>query len=107
MVSRAKTESISIRCKKRRNVILFCLKKLFAECCGLQVFEDSGAGVCKKNIQKSLEKVWRERKKVYHIQKSLEKVWRERKKVYLCNPVREMGVRERLRGVPGWTWKDH
>ena len=86
MVSRAKTESISIRCKKRRNVILFCLKNFFAEFGGLQVFEDSGAGTGKKNMQKSREKVWR-----------------ERKKVYLCNPVREMGVRERPREVPGWT----
>ena len=36
------------------------------------MFEDSGAGAGKKNMQKSPEKVWR-----------------ERKKVYLCNPVRE------------------
>lgn len=52
MVSRAKTESISIRCKKRRNVILFCLKNFFAEFGGLQVFEDSGAGACKKKMKK-------------------------------------------------------
>ena len=90
MVSRAKTESIPIQCKKRRNVIFFGEKIFPVEFGGLQVFEDSGAGAGKKNMQKSREKVWR-----------------ERKKVYLCNPVREMGVRERPRGVPGWTWKDH
>ena len=90
MVSRAKTESISIRCKKRRNVIFFCEKIFPVEYGGLQVFVYSGAGAGKKKMKKSLEKVWR-----------------ERKKVYLCNPVREMGVRERLRGVPGGTWKDH
>ena len=64
----------------------FVEKTFFAEFGGLQVFEDSGAGTGKKNMQKSREKVWR-----------------ERKKVYLCNPVREMGVRERPRVVPGWT----
>ena len=48
MVSRAKTESISIRCKKRRNVIFFGEKIFPVEYGGLQVFVYSGPGSGKK-----------------------------------------------------------
>ena len=51
MVSRAKTESIPIQCKKRRNVIFFGEKIFPVEYGGLQVFERAKK-ICKKVSKK-------------------------------------------------------
>ena len=63
MVSRAKTESIPIQCKKRRNVIFFGEKIFPVEYGGLQVFVDFRPGACKKKDEKKSRKSLEGKKK--------------------------------------------
>ena len=107
MVSRAKTESIPIRCKKRRNFILFCLKKnFFPEFGGLQVFEDSGAGAGKKKYAKKSRKSLEGKKKGVPLQsRSGNGGAREAERGSRMDMERSLTRLEKQ--YSKWTWKDH